>query len=231
MNSADFQNIIDYKFNNIHLLEEALTHSSCASDGDKKNLANNEKLEFLGDAFLDAIISEYLFRYQKAAGEGIFSRTRALIVCEKSLAEIGKTLGVGPYIKMGRGEEMNGGRNRASILADAVEALIGAIYLDRGYQAAQGFVLAYFEEAIQDAIENEGKRDYKTLLQEKLQASGILKIDYLLDKEEGPAHNKTFYIKLTVNGNLLGEGCGKNKKEAEQAAAQDALERGGQIVF
>ncbi len=231
MNNLDFQNVIDYKFNNIELMHTALTHSSCSSDTKNKNVVSNERLEFLGDAFLEAIISEYLFNLQSSNGEGVLSKTRAAIVCEKSLSEIGKTLGIGQYIKMGRGEELTGGRNRDSIIADAVEAVIGAIYLDRGYIAAKEFVLSYFNKNINEAIKGKLNKDHKTILQEKLQMNGDIEIQYTLDKEEGPAHDKTFYIRLFVEGKEIGLGSGKNKKEAEQAAAKDALERGGKVVF
>lgn len=192
---------------------------------------NNERFEFLGDAFLAAIISEFLFNQQTFNGEGVMSKTRAAIVCEKSLAEIGKKLGIGQYIKMGRGEELTGGRNRDSIIADAVEAVIGAIYLDRGYIAAKEFVLNYFNNNINVAIKGKLNNDYKTSLQEKLQINGDIEIQYTLEKEEGPDHDKTFYIRLFADGKEIGLGSGKNKKEAEQAAAKEALERGGKIVF
>ena len=231
MNSLDFQSVIDYKFNNIELMHTALTHSSCSSDTKNKKIVNNERLEFLGDAFLAAIISEFLFSQEKSNGEGVLSKTRAAIVCEKSLAEIGKNLGIGQYIKMGRGEELTGGRNRDSIIADAVEAVIGAIYLDRGYIVAKEFVLSYFNNNINEAIKGKLNSDYKTELQEKLQINGDIEIQYKLEKEEGPAHDKTFYIRLFSNGKEIGLGSGKNKKEAEQVAAKDALERGVKVVF
>lgn len=231
MINLDFQSVIDYKFNDIELMHTALTHSSCSSDMKNKDIMNNERLEFLGDAFLAAIISEYLYNLQTFNGEGMLSKTRASIVCEKSLSEIGKTLGIGQYIKMSRGEEITGGRNRDSIIADAVEAVIGAIYLDRGYAAAKGFILSYFNKNINEAIKGKLNIDYKTRLQEKLQINGDIEIQYTLDKEEGPAHDKTFYIRLLVKGKEKGLGSGKNKKEAEQAAAKDALERGGKVVF
>lgn len=231
MINLDFQSVIDYKFNNIELMHIALTHSSCSSDTKNKNIMNNERFEFLGDAFLAAIISEFLFNQQTFNGEGVMSKTRAAIVCEKSLAEIGKKLGIGQYIKMGRGEELTGGRNRDSIIADAVEAVIGAIYLDRGYIAAKEFVLNYFNNNINVAIKGKLNNDYKTSLQEKLQINGDIEIQYTLEKEEGPDHDKTFYIRLFADGKEIGLGSGKNKKEAEQAAAKEALERGGKIVF
>lgn len=231
MINHDFQSVIDYKFNNIELMNRALTHSSCSSDTNKQNILNNERLEFLGDAFLSAIISEYLYTLNTANGEGFLSKTRASIVCEKSLAEVGRNLGIGQYLKIGRGEELSGGRDRDSIIADAVEAIIGAIYLDRGYFAAKQFVLSFFNENINEAINGKLNNDYKTRLQEKLQINGDIEIQYTLEKEEGPAHDKTFYIRLYANGKEIGLGSGKNKKEAEQTAAKDALERGVKVVF
>src|SRR5665648_1124372 len=212
-------------------MHTALTHSSCSSDAKNKNAMNNERLEFLGDAFLAAIISEFLFNKEKSTGEVVLSKTRAAIVCEKSLADIGKKLGIGQYIKMGRGEELTGGRNRDSIIADAVEAVIGAIYLDRGYIVAKEFVLSYFNNNINEAIKGKLNSDYKTELQEKLQINGDIEIQYKLEKEEGPAHDKIFYIRLIADGKEIGLGSGKNKKEAEQVAAKDALERGVKVVF
>ena len=231
MNSSTFENVIGYQFNSPQLLETALTHSSCSSDVKKKGIENNEKLEFLGDAILDAIISEYLYKNQETKGEGILSKVRASIVCEKALSEIGRKLSIGTYIKMGRGEELTGGRDRDSIIADAMEAVIGAIYLDIGYLPAQLFVLTYFQETIQEAMQGKRNKDYKTKLQEKFQEKGDILIEYVLEKEEGFAHDKTFYMKLLVSGSEIGKGTGKNKKEAEQAAARDALGRGGKVVF
>jgi ribonuclease-3 len=231
VNSFEFQRVIDYKFNNVELLETALTHSSCNFDVKNKEPMNNERLEFLGDAFLDAIISEYLFNQLNINSEGLLSKTRASIVCEKSLAEIGKNLKIGEYIKLGRGEELTGGRNRDSIIADSVEAIIGAIYLDSGYMATKEFILSYFDKNIKEAIQGKFNNDYKTKLQEKLQINGEIKIEYLIEKEEGPAHNKMFYIKLMAGGKEIGLGSGKSKKEAEQAAAKNALERGVKVVF
>lgn len=231
MNRLGFQKVIDYEFNNTELLQTALTHSSCSSDMKNKETVNNERLEFLGDAFLDAVISEYLYNQQKAKGEGMLSKTRASIVCEKSLAKVGRKLEIGQYIKMGRGEELSGGRNRDSIIADAVEAVIGAIYLDRGYMATKGFILSYFENIIIEAMNGNINKDYKTKLQEKLQINGDIEIAYIMEKEEGFAHDKTFYIRLMAKGIEIGKGTGKNKKEAEQAAARNALERGVKVVF
>lgn len=231
MSRLAFQKVIEYQFNNTELLQTALTHSSCSSEIKNLETVNNERLEFLGDAFLEAVISEYLYNQQRAHGEGILSKTRASIICEKSLAQVGRKLEIGQYIKMGRGEELSGGRNRDSIIADAVEAVIGAIYLDRGYLAARSFILAYFENIISEAMRGNINMDYKTRLQEKLQIKGVIEIEYLLEKEEGLAHDKTFYIRLKAKGIEIGKGIGKNKKEAEQAAARDALERGVKVVF
>lgn len=231
MNSIDLQNVLKYKFNEEKYLETALTHSSYTQEHKNSELDNNEKLEFLGDALLDAIVSEHLFRKLSTKSEGYLSKTRASIVCEKSLVRIGLNLEIGKYIKMGRGEELSGGRERDSIIADAVEAIIGAIFLDRGYEAAQAFVMSYFDKIIDDAIKGKGKKDYKTILQEKLQVKGAIEIKYTLEKEDGPDHDKRFFVALYVNGIESGKGFGKSKKEAEQQAAKEALERGGMVVF
>lgn len=226
-NSKHFETTIGYTFKDIQLLDKALTHSSYVKETGQSRLNDNERLEFLGDAFLDAIIGEALFKQLPKAAEGRLTKARASIVCEKSLAEAGRRLSIGEHMLFSHGEEKSGGRNRESILADGMEAVIGAIYLDGGYDAAQEFVLAIFREALKDA--GQGKlshQDYKSELQEQLQSRGILDIRYLLEREEGPDHNKTFSIRLEVCGREAGKGSGKSKKLAEQNAAKDAIERG-----
>lgn len=188
---------------------------------------NNERLEFLGDAFFDAIISVELYKRLEKVDEGKLTKTRALIVCEKSLATVAQKLRIGEYLNMGKGEEHSGGRHRESILADAVEAVIGAIYLDGGYDEAARFVSREFEATVIDALAGKLFTDYKTQVQEALQKRGQkTSISYHLDKEEGPDHDKTFYVHLVCNGKTLGSGRGKSKKEAEQNAARATLEGG-----
>lgn len=229
MNRKDFSQIIGYSFQDHSLLENALTHSSYSHEGRQQEgrhraLEDNERLEFLGDSILNAIISEYLFTRVIDVEEGKLSKLRALIVCERSLAECGKGLGIGAYLKLGRGEENTGGRNRSSIIADGMEAVIGAIYLDGGLGPARAFVLSTFESIIERALTGKLYTDFKTEVQEYLQSKGMTEISYRLEREEGPDHSKTFYISLWADGNKLGQGRGSTKKEAEQNAAKAALE-------
>lgn len=201
----------------------ALTHSSCNKEKNTKH-QDNERLEFLGDAFLDAIIGEELFRRLPQGSEGKLTKTRALVVCEKSLADVALRYDLGDYMYMGHGEETAGGRHKNSILADAMEAVIGAIYLDGGYKETKNFVLRSFEEILKDAEGGRLFSDFKSEVQELMQ-----KIDkhaalyYETEKEEGPAHDKTFFVHLSCDGKILGRGKGKSKKEAEQNAAKSAL--------
>lgn len=220
-----FEQLIGYKFNNPNLLERALTHSSYNKEKNTKH-QDNERLEFLGDAFFDAIVSAELFKMMKGVTEGKLTKTRALVVCENSLAKSARKLGLGQYIYIGHGEEVGGGREKDSILADAMEAVIGAIYLDGGFDPTEKFVLKYFSETIKDAAEGKLFSDYKSEVQEFIQKNGRnLAITYNTVKEEGPAHDKTFFVNLYYDGNVLGEGSGKSKKEAEQQAAKAALAR------
>jgi len=216
---------IGYEFCNGDLLENAVTHSSYIKEhgrGDR----SNERLEFLGDAFFDAIIGEELYKIFPHQEEGFLSRVRASLVCEKALAKAARKLDLGSYILMGNGEEKSGGRNRQSILADTMEAVIGAIYLDGGFDVVKKVVLDIFRDSIEDA--EAGKfiiTDYKTALQEKLQHDGITDIKYALIDETGPDHDKTFKVQLVVNGIPETCGEGKSKKQAEQHAAQAMIER------
>lgn len=227
MNNLDFEKIIEYSFKDKSLLEKALTHSSYCRENGIETKNNNERLEFLGDAFFDAIISTELYKRLEKVDEGKLTKTRALIVCEKSLANVAGKLKIGEYLNLGKGENNAGGRKRESILADAVEAVVGAIFLDGGYDEAVRFVEREFRETIDDALAGKLFADYKTQVQEKLQKRGQKTvISYKLDKAEGPDHDKTFYVHLVCNGKTLGSGCGKSKKEAEQNAARAAIEGG-----
>lgn len=231
MNSGEFQKILSYRFQKPELLTRALTHSSFNGSQEEYQEENYEKLEFLGDAFLDAVVSQWLIQEHPDMKEGDLSKTRALIVCEKSLARIALQLGIPPFIRMSRGEEITGGRDRPSILADTVEAVIGAIFLDGGYEAVRDFILKTFRETFREALQDGGKKDFKTQLQELLQQRGTVAIRYVVVKEEGPPHDKTFYVNLLIEGSLVGSGQGRSKKEAEQNAAEDGLKRGVGIVF
>lgn len=224
MNNGDFEKKIQYTFKNKELLNKALTHSSFCREHGTEGKNNNERLEFLGDAFFDAIISVELYKLLEKVDEGKLTKTRALIVCEKSLAQVARRLDIGAYLNMGKGEEHSGGRQRESILADAVEAVVGAIYLDGGFEEVFRFVSREFAQTIEDALAGRLFTDYKTQVQEVLQKRGKkVIISYHLDKEEGPDHDKTFYVHLTCNGRVMGCGSGKSKKEAEQNAARETF--------
>lgn len=224
-NLQQLEKKINYEFRDVKLLITAVTHSSYIKEHCKDE-KSNERLEFLGDAFFDAIIGEALFKIFPYKEEGFLSRIRATLVCEKSLANEARKLQLGEYLMLGNGEEKSGGRTRESILADAMEAVMGAVYLDGGFEAVKKVVLNIFEDAINDA--KHGKyiiHDYKTALQEKLQSRGITKIKYNLIKEIGPDHDKTFIVQLEVNGKPKTKGRGKSKKQAEQQAAEEMMER------
>jgi ribonuclease-3 len=214
---------IGYEFKNKIYLETALTHSSYNREKNTKN-QDNERLEFLGDAYFDAIISAELYGKMKDVSEGRLTKTRAMIVCEVSLAKAARGINLGEYIYIGNGEEVTGGRDKDSILADAMEAIIGALFLDGGYEVVKSFVLKTFEETINEAVAGRLFSDYKSEVQELLQKKcTTCAISYVTDKEEGPAHDKTFFVSLSWNNKILGKGKGKSKKEAEQNAAKVAL--------
>lgn len=222
----NLEEILKVEFKDKELLKTAITHSSYAN---QKNIKYNERLEFLGDSVLQIIISEYLFLNYSDKTEGELSKKRALIVCENSLFKIAKNWHLGECIFMSRGEEITGGRTRVSILADCVEAIIAAIYLDKGFEFSREFVMANFYKIIEMAMKDQIILDYKTRLQEVLQKNGDVDIKYNLLKFEGPPHRRKFYISVNFNGVLKGEGVGFSKKEAEQDAAQTALKAIGEI--
>ena len=224
MNNVQLEKTIGYRFNNKDYLDRALTHSSYNREKNTKHM-DNERLEFLGDAFLDAIIGVELFHRMADESEGRLTKTRALIVCEKALADAARKIELGRYLNMGHGEEIAGGRTKDSILADAAEAVIGALFLDGGYEAARSFVLRFFEETIREAVDGRIFLDYKSEVQEILQGSGVpVNISYITDREEGPAHDKTFFVHMECTGKSYGNGAGKSKKEAEQNAAREAID-------
>lgn len=217
----ELENILNLHFDNKELFITALTHSSYANG--KKDVKFNERLEFLGDSVLQLCITEYLFNKYKNKTEGELTKIRALIVCELSLHGIAKKWGLGKYINMSRGEELTGGRERTSILADTVEAIIGSLYLDKGFKEACSFILYNFNETIMKAVNNNIVVDFKTKLQEKLQKNGDVSIEYEILKQEGPAHRRIFFSKVIINSKAMGYGTGYSKKESEQCAAQEAL--------
>ncbi len=220
------EDILGYKFKNTEFLKEALTHSSFGWVDEDGVRIDNEKLEFIGDAILDAIIGLSIYNLMpKDAKEGDLTKMRAQVVCERSLALVGKELNIGSYLNMGSGEEKTGGREKESLLADAMEAVIGAIYIDGGYDAAYKFVNEKFAETIKASLEGKLILDYKTELQERVQREGKT-LKYIMDRSEGPDHDKTFYIHIEIDGKRYTEGVGKSKKEAQQHAAQRFVEEG-----
>lgn len=222
----EIQTKIGYKFRNIELLNWALTHSSYANEHKRFKITYNERLEFLGDSVLGLIVSDYIFTKYSNYPEGDLTKLRATVVCEPSLSYVAKQINLGKYMLLGKGEEVTGGRERVSILADAFEALIGSIYIDGKFNNAKVFVLRYMTDIIKNAVNGrELFIDYKTQLQEILQKKVKSKIEYKVVSEEGPDHNKIFYTEVLVKSNVLGKGFGRSKKEAEQNAAKIALER------
>lgn len=220
-NISKFEETINYTFENKSYILEALTHSSYSNEN--KNYKYNERLEFLGDSVLSIVISDYLFREEKNLPEGELTKLRANIVCEESLSEVALNIKLGDYLLLGKGEEATGGRERISILADALEAVIAAIYLDGGMENAKKFIFDNMQEIIEDSLKGKIFRDYKTYLQEVLQSKGEQHIWYKLIEEKGPDHNKRFVMEVGINDVVLGVGEGKSKKDAEQLAAKSAL--------
>ena len=215
---------IGYTFTDRSILLEALTHSSYANEWKQKKMPNNERLEFLGDSVLSLIISQYIFCRYADLPEGELTKVRANVVCEASLAFRARNKQIGRYLLLGKGEESSGGRNRDSILADAMEALIAAIYIDGGYDEAKCFVLDNFKDLIKQVVSGNYVKDFKTYLQELIQSNGHEPIVYEVIKEDGPDHNKIFYVEVRTGEKVIGRGSGKNKKEAEQSAAREAIE-------
>ena len=211
---------LGYTFEHPELLENALTHSSCANESRGK-LLSNERLEFLGDSILGMVVADHLYRNHPDLPEGVLTRTRASLVCEESLVEVAAELGLGDYLRLGKGEEAGGGRQRPSIQADAVEAVLAAIYLDGGIGSARRFIRRYI---LSREVAGLAKpRDYKTTLQELVQRESGQVLQYRLTGSEGPDHNKRFFVAVDLNGTPVGEGSGRSKKEAEQMAAKAAI--------
>jgi len=214
---------LNYEFNNPELLKNALTHSSYANENRGEGMSSNERLEFLGDSVLGFVTAKYLFAMMPTLPEGKMTRLRAELVCEQSLYGVACDLSLGDYLRMGKGEEKNGGRKRASILADAVEAVIAAMFLDGGIMPAEAFIKANILNPA--SIEAHHSADYKTELQELIQQKSGQVLTYIPAGESGPDHDKTFAAKVSLNGEVIGEGKGRTKKEAEQAAACEALKK------
>ena len=202
-----------------------MRHSSYANEHRGANIFSNERLEFLGDSVLGFVTAEYLFAKHPTAPEGELTRIRALLVCEDSLHEVAQRLELGQYLLLGHGEESGGGRTRASTLADAVEAVFAAVYLDGGIDAARRLIHRVLLDTEREDIAEEKRRDYKTLLQEFVQRSPNQTLAYVMVGESGPDHAKTFLAEVHLNGERIGSGSGRSKKEAEQMAARDAMEK------
>lgn len=222
-----FESKIGYYFGDKSLLSLALTHSSYANES-KISKAHNERLEFLGDSVLSIIVSKYLFENYPDMPEGELSKTRASLVCENSLSVFAKEIGLGNALLLGKGEDLNGGRERNSILADAFEAVIAAMYLDGGIEPAEMFVLKFIRKQMRNFEANPTFVDYKTELQEIIQQNKEERVQYVLVEESGPAHDKFFSVEVHLNSNVIGRGQGKSKKIAEQMAAKEALELMGE---
>ena len=223
INLIEVEKLIGIEFENKGVLITALTHSSYANQF--KDVKYNERLEFLGDSVLQLCVTKYLFNNYKDKSEGELTKIRALVVCENSLHKVSKNLSLGKYIRMSKGEELTGGRERTSIQADALEAVIAAVYLDKGIEVANDFILRNFKDVIDKAINEEIILDFKTRLQEVLQKNGEVNIVYNLVKHEGPPHRRKFFTKVVINNETMGEGEGFSKKEAEQASAKQALKK------
>lgn len=213
---------LGYTFQNRQLLEHALTHSSYANEHKGEGLTSNERLEFLGDSVLGMVVADHLYRIHPDMPEGELTRTRAALVCEGSLYEVARRLDLGGYLRLGKGEDAGGGRSRPSILADAVESVLAAVYLDGGIDRARRLIRALIlDREVEKAVD----RDYKTALQELVQRENGQVLAYRAVGERGPDHAKIFIMEVELNGKNVGVGEGRTKKEAEQMAAKAALER------
>lgn len=212
---------LQYSFKNKKLLLNALTHSSYANEA-RDGISSNERLEFLGDSVLSIVVSEYIYKQFSNLPEGELTKLRASLVCEKSLCSFSKELNLGEYLRLGKGEEKGGGRERASILADAFEAVLAAIYLDGGFESAKKHVMRFVKAELKHT-DDEVFKDYKTALQEIIQRNPEESVTYILTGESGPDHDKVFEVEVRLNSNTIGKGKGKSKKQAEQFAAKEAL--------
>ena len=217
----EFEEKIGYTFKNKSYLETALTHSSYANE---RGCEDNERYEFLGDSILSLVVSEKLFKNLKNKAEGDLSKLRAAIVCEEGLVRLAETIDLANYIRLGNGEERTGGRNRPSVISDAFEALICAVFLDSDFETAKKWLLGILPDNFQGVPAGDNYGDYKSKLQEILQRNGECKITYSIVSETGPDHDKQFVCAVSANGKKLAEGSGKGKKAAEQNAAKKAIE-------
>lgn len=217
-----------YEFKNKKLLINALTHSSYANEA-RDGVSSNERLEFLGDSVLSIVVSEYIYKEFNNLPEGELTKLRASLVCEKSLCQFSRELDLGKYLRLGKGEDKGGGRERDSILADAFEAVLAAMYLDGGFNVAKNHVMRFIKDELKHT-DDEVFKDYKTALQEIIQKNPEESVTYILTKESGPDHDKVFEVEVRLNSNTIGKGVGKNKKQAEQSAAKEALRLMGKEI-
>lgn len=225
MNSSKLERLqenIKYKFNNMELLKTALTHTSYAYDHE---IQSNEKLEFLGDSILEFVSSQYIYKNYPKLKEGEMTKVRATVVCESSLYKVARLHDFSDFLYIGKSEQHSKGNKKPAILADSVEAVIAAMYLDGGLEPASKFIIENLKDEIAVATQHVGEKDYKTMLQEKLQEHGKVKIVYRIVKETGPDHDKSFEAEVELNGKELARGKGKSKKLAEMGAAKKALEQ------
>jgi len=222
MSDLEFEKIIGYSFKNKTLIKTALSHSSYANE---KGLKSNERLEFLGDSVLSLIVSGYLFEHMKLEDEGKLTKIRASLVCEQSLAELAHEIQLSKFIKLGKGEEITGGRARSSILSDAYEAVIAAVYLDSNIETTRKWLLSKMMKKLNEALKGEIIIDYKSKLQEIIQTDNTSSLKYELIEETGPDHNKHFKMGVLIDDKLIGVGEGQTKKEAEREAARNALKK------
>lgn len=216
--------VLGVKFSNLNYLQQALTHTSYANES-KGNIVHSERLEFLGDAVLELASSTYLYQHFPQMPEGQLTKTRAGIVCSATLAKLAAGLHLGDYLLLGHGEEMGGGRTRQTNLEDTFEAVIGAIYLDQGWESARDYVFRQLEPEFQLARRGAILKDYKTILQEQVHQHEGQTIAYELVAQSGPDHDKSFTSQVRITGRVMGQGTGHSKKEAEQHAAREALEK------
>ncbi|NMA79441.1 MAG: ribonuclease III [Clostridiales bacterium] len=217
----NLEETIGYQFNDNKLLEQALSHSSYANES-KETRSSNERLEFLGDSVLSLVVSQYIFEHFRKLPEGELTKMRASLVCEKALHKFAVQINLGAHMLLGKGEENTGGRERVSILADAFEALIAAIFIDGGMNAARDFIheVVLSKENLNKVQDS---RDYKTILQEIVQKNPEERVEYKLISQTGPDHNKLFSVGVFLNSNIIGSGKGRSKKQAEQMAAKEAI--------
>ena len=221
MKKQELQKNIGYQFEDESLLNKAMTHTSYAYEN---NVESNEKLEFLGDSILEFISSKYIFKNYPNLKEGEMTKGRAQVVCEQSLYKIAKMHNFSDFLNLGKSEKLSGGKERPAILADSVEAVIAAMYIDGGLKVAEKFIIENLKNEIELATKHVGQKDYKTVLQEKLQIHGDVKIEYILLNESGPDHDKRFEMEVRCNGKKLAVGTGKSKKLAQMDAAHNAIE-------